>query len=209
MRLIENLKWRYATKQFDATKKVEAEKIEQLKEAIQLSASSLGLQPYVVLEVKSPEIRQQLLPVSWGQSSITEASNLFVFCNMTSLSAAYIEACAELHRSERQADVAMRERFISVASMILQEKSAQEQEAWSRAETFIAVGTALSACADLRIDACPIGGFSPKEYNQILGLDAKGLNAALVLAVGYRSEADQLQHAVKVRKPSSLLFQEI
>lgn len=209
MNIIENLKWRYATKKFDPSRKVEDEKIELLKEAIQLSASSIGLQPYVVLEVKNPEIRKQLQAATWGQPQVVDASHLFVFCNMTSLSPEYVEACAELHRSERNADEASKVQFKAIADKILTEKTSEQQKAWSEAEAFIAVGTALAACAEMQIDSCPMGGFSAADYNRILGLNEKGLNAALVLPVGYRSADDALQFAKKVRKPASMLFEEI
>ena len=74
---IENQKWRYATKKFDASKKVSAADLETLKEAIQLSTSSYGLQLYKVFIIENPEVRAKLQPVSWGQSQIVDASHLF------------------------------------------------------------------------------------------------------------------------------------
>lgn len=207
--MIENLKWRYATKKFDTNRKVEDEKINLLKKTIQLSASSIGLQPYVVVDVKNSEIRKQLQVATWGQPQVVDASHLLVFCNMTSLSPDYIEACAESHRAERNADEASKVQFKDIADKIVNGQTAKEQAAWSESETFIAVGTALAACAELRIDACPMGGFSADEYSRILGLTEKGLSAALVLPIGYRSVDDSLQYAAKVRKPMTMLFEEI
>lgn len=210
MKIIENLNWRYATKKFNKNRKVENEKLEALKTAIQLSASSLGLQPYVILEVKDASIRERLYEASWKQASIIEAPHLFVFCNMTSLPDAYLDTCAERRCKARKQDPEQHKgEFIAVVNKLLGDKSAEEIKAFTASETFIAVGTALAACADLRINACPIGGFSPEEYNRILDLEAKGLNAALALPIGYRSENDAYQKAEKLRKSAQELFIEI
>ncbi len=96
MQLIDNLNWRYATKQYDSSKKVSEEDLAKIKEAIRLSASSYGLQLYKVLEVKSSETRKQLKPASWGQSQITDASNLFVFCNYADVTPEHIDAYMQL-----------------------------------------------------------------------------------------------------------------
>src|SRR5690606_32156250 len=78
---IENQNWRYATKKFDSTKSISKNDLETLKEAIRLSASSYGLQPYKVLIIENKEVREQLKPFSWNQTQITDASHLFVFAN--------------------------------------------------------------------------------------------------------------------------------
>lgn len=209
MELTKALEWRYATKKFDTEKKVSEKDLAAIKEAIRLSPSSIGLQPYVVLTVKDPAIRQQLQPLAWGQPQITEASHLLVFCNMTSLPAEYIDACAELHRSERNGDEAMVQQFKGVAAKISSDKNAEQLAAWTAHETFISVGIAIAACAELKIDACPMGGFEPKEVNRILGLDAQGLNAVHILPIGYRSAEDAYEKLPKVRKPETMLFPEI
>ena len=83
MELLKNLRWRYATKKFEPSKKVSTNNLERLKEAVQLSVSSYGLQLYKVLIIENSDIREQLKPVSWNQGQITDASHLFVFCNYT------------------------------------------------------------------------------------------------------------------------------
>lgn len=206
MRLIDDLKWRYATKLFDPQKKVSEQDIELLKEAIRLSPSSLGLQPYVIFEISDSKTRMQLREVSWGQSAITDASNLFVFCNMTNISKEYLEAFAELQRKERGSDEKSKESYLSFVTGLLSGMSPEEIQLWSSKETSLAVGIALAACAELRIDACPIGGFDPAEYNRILNLPIQNLNATLALPVGYRSADDKYQFAQKVRKPMDQLF---
>lgn len=147
------------------------------------------------------------MPVAWGQSQIVEASRLLVFCSMTSLPPEYVERCAALHRDLRKADEQSVVRFKEVAQLLLGARTPEGLAAWAKEETFIAVGFALAACAELGIDACPIGGFEPDAVGEILGLPAEGLRAALLLPIGYRSPDDVYCKMPKVRKPEELLFQ--
>lgn len=209
MNYIENLQWRYATKKYDATKKVSDEDINAIKEAIQLAASSYGLQPYEVIEVNNPEVREQLKPVSWGQTQITDASHLFVFCNYPTVEDEHIDAFMKLKAETTGVDVESLQGYGDFMKMKLKEKSAEEISSWTAKQAYIALGNALSATAELKIDSTPIEGFEAADYNQILGLNEQGLNACVVLAVGYRHDEDSYQAVKKVRKPLNELFKSV
>jgi nitroreductase len=209
MSLIGDLKWRYATKKYDASKIVSVENIAYIKEAIQLSASSYGLQAYKVLIIEDKTIREKLKPVSWGQTAITDASHLLVFCNYTEIKDETIENFIQLKAEITEKNCADFKGYGDFMKAKLNEKSSDEINNWTSKQTYIALSNALNACAELKIDSTPIEGFEPEAYNEILGLAEKGLNASVVLAIGYRSEEDVNQLAKKVRKPLDELFEVI
>ncbi|NRB52568.1 MAG: NAD(P)H-dependent oxidoreductase [Saprospiraceae bacterium] len=207
MDFIKNLEWRYATKKFDTQKKVSTEDLEKIKEAIQLSASSYGLQLYKVLIIEDQATREKLKPASWGQPQITDASHLLVFCNYAKVSDDQIDEFIELKSKVQGIPINAIKGYGEFIKGKLAEKSSVEVDHWTARQTYIALGNLLAACAELKIDACPMEGFEPEMYNEILGLTEKGLSAAVVATVGYRSEEDQTQHAKKVRKPMDSLFE--
>jgi nitroreductase/dihydropteridine reductase len=207
MKLIENLQWRYATKKFDATKKVSQEDLENIKEAIRLSASSYGLQLYKVLVIEDPDIRKALREASWGQPQITDASHLFVFCNYASVQEADVDAYLELKADTQGLDIKNLKGYGDFMKDKLVSLSAEVQKNWTVRQTYIALGNLLAACAELRIDSCPMEGFDPARYDEILGLKEKGLTTAVVASIGYRSEEDQTQDQPKVRKAKEQLFE--
>lgn len=209
MELLENLKKRYATKKFDASQKVSEQNIDYIKEAIQLSASSFGLQPYKVLEVKSPGIREALKPMSWGQSQITDASNLFVFCNYIDVKDQDTDDLIQLKSETTGIEISKLSGYGDFIKGKIEEKSAEEVINWTAKQTYIALANAMSACAELNIDSTPIEGFEPVAYNEKLGLTAKGLNACVLLAIGYRHTEDVAQNSTKVRKPIDKIFEKI
>ena len=209
MSLIDDLKWRYATKKYDASKIVAVENIAYIKEAIQLSASSYGLQAYKVLIIEDKTIREKLKPVSWGQSAITDASHLLVFCNYSEIKDETIENFIQLKADISEKNAFDFKGYGDFMKAKLNEKSSDEINNWTSKQTYIALSNALNACAELKIDSTPIEGFEPEAYNKILGLAEKGLNASVVLAIGYRSEEDVNQFTKKVRKPLDQLFEVI
>ena len=203
---IENQKWRYATKKFDATKKVSASDLETLKEAIQLSTSSYGLQLYKVFIIENPEVRSQLQPASWGQSQIIEASHLFVFANIVDVQENHIDAYVQNFANTRGLTVEDLKGYSDFMKSKIVPLQVEQKAVWTSKQTYLALGNLLNAAAELKIDVTPMEGFEPEKYNEILGLNALGLNASLVAAVGYRHEEDATQHYVKVRKPKQELF---
>lgn len=203
---IKHQNWRYATKKFDASKKISDHDLDILKEAIRLSSSSYGLQPYKVIIVENPEIRKQLQPVAWGQSQIVDASHLFVFANMVNLGDkeidTYIANIAET-RGIPAENIAGYGDFMKSKITSLPE---DVKNNWTSKQTYLALGNLLNAAAELQIDATPMEGFESEKVNQILGLEKMGLNASLIATVGYRHEEDHTQHNIKVRKSKQELF---
>lgn len=204
--LLDNLNWRYATKKFDATKKISAADLNTLKEAVRLAASSYGLQPFKVVLVENPEIREKLKAAAWGQTQITDASNLFVFANDLNAGpesvAAYIKNISETRGLPTEALGG----FADMMNGVISNLSQEAKNIWTSKQTYIALGTLLAAAAELKIDATPMEGFNPAQFNEILGFDKLGLNAAVIATVGYRHEEDEAQHYKKVRKSQEELF---
>jgi nitroreductase len=203
---IQNQNWRYATKKFDATKKIASHDLEILKEAIRLSSSSYGLQLYKVFIVENPEVRAKLQPVSWGQSQITEASHLFVFANVVDVQDQHIDDYVQNIADTRGLTVEDLKGYSDFMKSKIVPLSLDQKGVWTAKQTYLALGNLLNAAADLKIDVTPMEGFEPEKYNEILGLNELGLNAALVAAVGYRHEEDATQHYAKVRKSQNELF---
>lgn len=203
---IENQKWRYATKKFDATKKVSATDLEILKEAIQLSSSSYGLQLYKVFIVENPEIRAKLQPASWGQTQIVEASHLFVFANVVDVQDSHIDQYVQNIAQIRGISVEDLKGYSDFMKSKIIPLPLDQKGVWTSKQTYLALANLMNAAAELKIDVTPMEGFEPDQYNEILGFNALGLNAALVATVGYRHEEDITQHYAKVRKPKQELF---
>ena len=206
---IENQNWRYATKKFDATKKVSPEDLETLKKAIQLSSSSYGLQLYKVFIIENPAIRAQLQPASWGQSQIVDASHLFVFANIVDVQENHIDSYVQNIANTRGLSIADLKGYSDFMKSKIVPLSIENKAVWTSKQTYLALANLLNAAAELKIDVTPMEGFEPEKYNEILGLNKLGLNAALVATVGYRHEEDTTQHYAKVRKPIEELFETI
>lgn len=206
---IESQNWRYATKKFDADKKISAHDLLILKEAIRLATSSYGLQPYKVFIVENEEIRKELQPASWGQSQITEASHLFVFANYTEINKTKIDNYFNNIINTRNLSEDAIQGYKNFVQSKISELSQEELNIWTAKQTYLALGNLINAAADLKIDVTPMEGFEPQKYNTILGLTERGLNASLVATVGYRHHEDKNQFLPKVRKSIEDLFETI
>ncbi|WP_343328969.1 NAD(P)H-dependent oxidoreductase [Polaribacter staleyi] len=206
MNYLENLKWRYATKKFDSSKKISSEDLEKLKEAIQLSVSSYGLQLYKVIIVENTFLREKLKAVSWGQNQVTEASHLVVFCNFTNVKTKHVDDFLYMTAKSQGIEVKNLIEYGNFIKGKIKEMSTSELFNWTSRQTYLALGNLLSACAELKIDSCPMEGFESERYNDILGLTEQGLNAAVIATIGYRSYKDLSQNRPKVRKPLNELL---
>ncbi len=206
---IDSLNWRYATKKFDSAKKIQDSDLEKLKEAIQLTASSYGLQPYKVLIIEDEETRKKLREASWGQSQITDASQVIVFANMTDFDESLIDSYISNVGITRNIDESNLKGYAQFMKSTLNPMPKDFKGTWTAKQTYIALGNLLSAAADLKIDTCPMEGFDAEKYNEILGLNSQNLNAAVVATIGYRSKDDETQHYKKVRKSKKELFKTI
>ena len=206
---IKDANWRYATKKFDSTKKVSDNDLNTLKEAIRLSASSYGLQPYKVLIIENPETKALLQPASWGQSQVVDASYVIVFAIETNFGNKNIDKYINNLIETRGIPSESIQGYSDFMKMKINDLTEEQKNIWTAKQTYLALGNLLNAAAELKIDVTPMEGFVPDQYDEILGLKEKGLHATLVACVGYRHDEDDTQHYAKVRKPKSELFETI
>jgi len=207
--VLEHRTWRYATKKFDPAKSISDENLQTLLEATRLSASSYGLQPYHIFVITDPEVKEQLKPASWGQSQITDASHIIVFANATDFGEELVDEYVTNVSKTRNIPAEGLKGYSNFMKSKLMDLPAASKSNWTTRQAYIAFGNLMQAAAELKIDTCPMEGFESGKYNEILGLSDKNLNAAVVLAVGYRSEEDETQHLAKVRKSKEELFTHI
>ena len=196
---LDALNWRYATKQFDTTKKVSEKDLNELLESARLSASSFGLQPWKFVVVENKETREKLREVGFEQPQITDASHLIVLSSVRNVDEKYIkkyiEHIAKTRGIPKESLKGFEDMMIGFANQMGKEAMAQ----WAKKQTYIALGTLLSACALKKIDASPMEGFNPDKFDEVLGLEKLGLASAVLCAIGYRSKNDETQHYKKVR----------
>lgn len=197
---IENLQWRYAVKKFDDNKSLNDQQITVLKEAFNLTATSYGLQPLKLVVVQNKDIQQQLVAHSWNQQQVVQASHVLVICVPKELTVADVDAYFALVKEIRNTPDEILNPFKEMLSNNIANKSAEELQQWMRSQAYIALGNLLTVAANERIDSCPMEGFIPAKYDEILGLDAHNLTATLVLPVGFRAEDDYMKDLKKVRK---------
>lgn len=206
---IESLNWRYATKKFDNNRTIPEEELQILLDATRLSASSFGLQPYHVFVVADKELRMHLKTASWGQSQITDSSHVLVFASKTSFGAELIDNYLNDVSQTREIPIEGLQGYGDFMKSKLVDLPDTLKQSWAAKQTYLAVGNLLSAAGALQIDACPMEGFEPETYNELLGLTDKGLTATVVVPLGYRSEEDETQHYKKVRQSKESLFTHI
>jgi nitroreductase len=208
--LLGQLNWRYATKQFDPHRKINAQDWATLEEALLLTPSSGGLQPWKFIVVTDPVVRAKLLPASYGQAQITDASHLVVFAAKRNFNEAEVDAFISHTAATRGASVESLKPFRDMlVGGIVQSMDEPARGAWARNQVYIALGNLLTSAALLGIDACPMEGFDRVQYDEILDLKAKGLATAVIAAAGYRSSTDKYAGAAKVRFPKEQLFTRI
>jgi nitroreductase len=208
MNLIESLNWRYATKKF-SDKKLSADKLQTIIEAINLSASSTGLQPYRLVVIENRELKKELCEGSINPQ-IAEASHLLVFTAYSTIKKEHIEKYVQLTARVRGiAEESLADFKNSLESYILS-KTDEENFIWSAKQAYIALGTGLIAAATLQVDATPMEGFDAEKFDEVLGLKEKGLKSVVLLALGYRDEEnDFLAKLKKVRFPIEEFVTEI
>jgi nitroreductase len=200
--LLHSLRWRYATKKFDSARKIAPDVWKALEESLVLSASSYGLQPWKFIVVSDPAVRQKLLASSWNQSQITDASHLVVFCVRKEVGARDVERLIQSTAQTRGVSEASLDFYkkMMLGSVEGAAKAGTLNE-WNIRQVFVALGTFLASCALLGVDACPMEGFQPEEYDKVLGLPGQGLHAVVLATVGYRAADDAYAAYKKVRYP--------
>ena len=201
MDIIESLQWRYATKKFDPNKSVSTEDLETILQAGNLAATSYGLQPVEFVVVSDPDLRQQLVPFSYNQQQVGQASHVIVIAVRTDVDADFIRANTKLTEQTRGLEEGHLDDYAKQMIGAITSMDDEKQLIWAQKQSYIVLANLMAACASLKIDSCPMEGFVPAEYNRLLDLESKNLHASVVLPVGYRADDDEQQSFAKVRKP--------
>ncbi|TDO73115.1 nitroreductase [Flavobacterium chryseum] len=200
MELIKNLQWRYAVKKY-SEELVSEYKIDQIIEAINLTASSCGIQPYRLIVITNPEIRQKLAEGSFNKQ-IQDSSHLLVFAAFNKVTSEYIADYTAMMEGQRNLEIGALNDFRDTLISFFSTQTPEQNAICSSKQAYIGLGTALIAAAELKIDATPMEGFNPEIFNEVLGLTEKNLHASVIISLGYRDTAnDYLASIPKVRLP--------
>jgi len=207
------LRWRYATKVFDPARKIPADTWATLEQALVLSPSSFGLQPYQFLIVQDPELRAKLLPFTWGQKQVVDCSHYVVFTARTRLAAeqvdAFIRRIAEVRGISPETESLKSYRAMMAGSLLDGGPVAGMIPEWAARQAYIAIGNLMTSAALLGVDACPIEGFQPDKYDEVLHLKDSGFASVVCCALGYRAVSDKYATLPKVRLPEAELIRHL
>lgn len=207
--VLAQLKWRYATKRFDLARKIPGDLWARLEEALTLSPSSYGLQPWKFFVVTDPAVRAKLAPVAWNQAQITTASHLVVFAVRKNMGAADAQRLAARTAEVRGVPVESVEAYKNMVAGAFSRLAPEQIDAWMARQVYIALGVFLTTAAMLGVDACPMEGFQPEKFDEILGLMEKGYGSVVLAAAGYRSPDDKNATLEKVRYPKDEVIEHI
>ncbi|WP_186757272.1 NAD(P)H-dependent oxidoreductase [Echinicola salinicaeni] len=210
MSLLENLAWRYATKKMNG-KTVPQEKVEYILEAARMSPSSSGLQPYRVLVITDPEIKEKMKPIAWNQSQITDASHILVFASWDKYTEEKIQEVFHKTLEERGLPLDRMDDYKEKLWGLYSQLSEEWHANHAAKQAYIAFGLAIAAAAEQKVDATPMEGFDNAAMDELLGLEEYGLKSAVILPLGYRDEAEDWNvNLKKVRTPKEeFLLEEV
>ena len=198
--IIDHLKWRYATKKFNPDKVLSPEKVDILKQAFNLTATSFGLQTITMVVVSDKDIRQKLLPFAYNQKQVLQASHLLVICIQDNITDDDVDMLFDNTQSIRNTPDSILDPYRANLKLMMQKMTIKERQQWSNNQAYIALGNLMTVCAVEGIDSCPMEGFSADDYDRILDLKSKNLKSVLLLPVGYRADDDMFANFEKVRK---------
>lgn len=204
--LIDTFNWRYATKVFDASKKITSEDWNTLEESLRLTPSSFGLQPWHFLVITNDDLRTQLLPHSWGQKQVTDCSHFVVLCHRTDIETPLIDEFIADLAQDRGVEVDTLKGYRDVIVDFVTAMTPSERQDWAKRQSYLALQRLMDAAALLDIDTCPMEGFVAAEYDQVLELSSKNLAPAVCCAVGYRSSEDKYAELAKSRFSTDKVF---
>jgi nitroreductase len=206
--LLAALRTRYAVKKFDATRAIPADVWHALEESLRLSPSSFGLQPWKFFVVKDPALRAKLVPLSWGQTQVTEASHFVVLAHRRTLDATDVDRLIDASAAARGVPASSFDGYRKMLSGSVDNAVKQGTAGtWNARQVYIALGFLMNSAAVLGIDSCPMEGIDPAGYDKVLGLEGTGYQTSVACALGYRAADDKYAHAPKVRFPASEVIQ--
>ncbi len=205
--LLGQLDWRYATKKFDPAKRIAAADWAALEQALILTPTSYGLQPYKFLVLTDPALRAQLVPASWGQTQPVDCSHYVVFAARAKNTEADVDRYLALMAAVRGTTTESLAGFKKVLmGDVVDGPRGEVSLEWAARQAYIALGNFMTAAALIGVDTCPMEGFEPPQYDEILGLPAQGFRAVVACAAGYRSAEDKYAALPKVRFPADVMI---
>jgi len=207
--VLDQLRWRYAVKKFDASRKIPADAWAKLEEALILAPSSYGLQPWKFFVVTDTVIREKLLTHSWGQRQVVDASHLVVFAVKANVGSADVERLIARSAEVRGINASVLDGYKKMILGSMAKQSPEHIREWMTRQVFIAHGVFLTTAAMMGIDACPMEGFVAEKYDEILGLPAKGYCSVVLATAGYRAVDDAIGTLAKVRFRKSEIIETI
>lgn len=207
--LLDTLKWRYATKAFNPDKKIPTEIWDAIEESLILTPSSFGLQPWKFVIVTDPEVKARLLPNSWNQQQVVDCSHLVVFTAQAPVSDKELDAFIDRTHEVRGGDKADLQFYRDMMGGFVSNMNDAQLLTWAKAQVYIALGQLMASAAALGVDACPMEGINPAEYDKILGLEGTGYFTTVACPLGYRSDEDKYATLPKVRYTKEQMIQHI
>jgi nitroreductase/dihydropteridine reductase len=207
MEAIQHLNWRYATKKYNGSQ-IDTDNLNTILESIRLTPTSLGMQPFKVLVIDNPELREKMLPIAYNQSQIKDASHIILFAANTQISEENINSYMDNVATTRQMPVENLAGFKGMINGFIGSKNETQITEWACKQCYIALGVAMATAAALKVDTTPMEGYKADEMDILFDLKAQGFTSAVLLAVGHRdAENDQLAKLAKVRRSSEEMFE--
>ena len=207
--LIDALRWRYATKQFNPARTIPEDVWQAIEESLVLTPSSFGMQPWKFLQIVNPEIRSRLRAHSWDQTQTTDSSHFLVLTAKTNITEQDIDAWLEFLAKARNIPAATLAPLRSVMAGFIASRDNAARRAWTSRQCYIALGQLMTSAALLGIDTCPLEGIDPAAYDQVLGLEGSGYTTIVACSLGYRADEDKYAQAPKVRYPRESIIERI
>lgn len=205
--LLDRLNWRYATKKFDPARTIAAADWAALEQALILTPTSYGMQPYKFVVLTDPALRAQLVPASWGQTQPVDCSHYVIFAARARNTEVDVDRYLARMAEVRGMPAAALDGFKKILmGDVVHGARGQVALEWAARQAYIALGNFMTAAALVGVDTCPMEGFEPPKYDEILGLPAQGFHAVVACAAGYRAADDKYASLPKVRFPASELI---
>ncbi|SFN31392.1 Nitroreductase [Algoriella xinjiangensis] len=210
MSFIDDLKWRYATKKYDPSKKVSQENVEKIVEAARLAPTSSGLQQFRVIVIKNQDLKNKILPIAYNQQAITDCSHLLIFAAWDNYTEERIDEVYTQITKERELEAGFLTNYTDTLKKMFLNNTEEENFIHASYQTYIAFGFSIAQAAELKVDCTPMEGFKPKELDKLLDLEKYGLKSILLLPIGYRDEENDWNAKMKkVRNPKEKFMIEI
>ncbi len=207
--LLEKLKWRYATKQFDTGQTIPDDVWTALEDSLVLTPSSFGLQPWHFFVIKDQATKERLVPHSWDQPQVTDCSHFLVLTTKTEISEITTDQFLKRTVDVRGGDLASLEGYKGIITGFISQMNDAQRLQWGKLQTYIALGQLMTSAATLGVDTCPMEGIIHEKYDEILGLRDRGYTTSVACALGYRSSEDKYAALPKVRFEKSDVISEL